>query len=575
MAVLSGVSSALQLHIRRGENVNATDAEGRTPLILAASRDHTDLCQILLEAGADPWIKDKNGNDALQIAVARRNESLAHILSLKMVLVRDEQICPSSPDTADQRILQTGPVLLQEAEIFASDWEEELEPVRPEGDGERLHTAATLQKEISFHLPIDTDEDWSDVELDLPHAIPATESIRTDARERFRDLFAAGLREGSLPLQALLTTMALDEEDAGTDTLARLEIVLSDLGIETDERQHQDSLPPIPDDNEISCWETAAEALAFFDQLAAPIADPFNLYQKEMRKCSLLTRSDEEEIGATVEESIRQAVCTVVHSPSAIAELRRVCTAIAEGAQSSSSFFVFKSPSPEEGVAITDDSQNEKFSPNDSVPETDGNPISDSQEEFAVQLHLLRQMLNCPDVQGTELAEQLLAMGISWEFIARLSDAVWEAGEETSASKIRTGLVAAQKARREMIEANLRLVVFIARKYINRGVHFLDLIQEGNLGLIKAADKFEYRRGNKFSTYATWWIRQAITRAIADQSRTIRLPVHMVETVNKLARISRELRHQLEREPFIHEIADKMGIPVPLIPMRSPFQPAG
>ncbi len=169
-------------------------------------------------------------------------------------------------------------------------------------------------------------------------------------------------------------------------------------------------------------------------------------------------------------------------------------------------------------------------------------------------------MLDCPDARATKLAEHLLAMGMSWEFIARLSGEVLEAGEETSASQIRAGLAAAQKARREMIEANLRLVVSIARKYSHRGLHFLDLIQEGNLGLIKAADKFEYRRGNKFSTYATWWIRQSITRAIADQARTIRLPVHMVETVNKLARVSREIGHELGREPIVEEIAQRMDL---------------
>ena len=181
--------------------------------------------------------------------------------------------------------------------------------------------------------------------------------------------------------------------------------------------------------------------------------------------------------------------------------------------------------------------------PSSYFPGSESNPAwLDEQCELIAYLEKVR-----PDVLAFQQKSQISKKTLILKFVtSKTLPNVWQSVKRK------------RRAKKEMVEANLRLVISIAKKYTNRGLQFLDLIQEGNIGLMKAVDKFEYRRGYKFSTYATWWIRQAITRSIADQARTIRIPVHMIETINKINRVSRQLLQEMGREPTPEELGERL-----------------
>ena len=557
-AASDGVVQTVELHIRRGDDVNARDSRGRTPLLLAATGGHSEVCQLLIKAGADPSLVDWEGNDALSVAIKERREDAAAVLraclpsesadSASSVVVDDPSPFAGVADAEG---------VWDEEPLDLANWEGVTDSSPPEDDPSVYSSVHELQEQISKHVPTNQDDDWSDVEVDLPDDTDWYSTVDVAWLDDVRTLIRAGLSCGWVTaheVAELAWNGEDDQYDIGTEGLLR--VMMEDIGILVEDDPGAPASVSLawPQSDTIlddSDEEIVQDAIAFLGDLSRN-QDPLIPYSKDLSGAQRLSAGEEVALATRIEEATNEAFSTIAQAPDALHQLIEWADQLENGRETDSDLSTNDSGGDEEfDSGETQDSVRPSSAPSMS------HNLTASQ---AIRSLMNGSSLGAKDAHRADtLRDSLSALRLSGVGIRRLCATVTENASNPELNRVlATALRAREKACAEFVEANLRLVLWCARRH--GGLPLMDRIQEGSIGLLKAVERFDFRLGFRFSTYATWWIRQAISRAVADQGRIIRVPVHAVEHLAKVQRAADAVSNLTGRPPDTSELAREFGV---------------
>jgi len=577
-AVALGIEAVVLHHLRSGQDVNARDDKGQTPLIIAAAKGRAKICSILLEAGANPALKDSSGFTALDMAISQKRSDVWELLqrhSIAEPRSPPEPPVPAPPPSP--KVVPVVAVTIDEGggDLDLSGWQPEIELPPPPQDPLVLPDVRSTQRELGEHVPIDLDEDWSDVEITLPELI-ARRRRRRDNEEEKRwlgdaaALILTALRDGEIPdslVEQIAPAMGAEGGDDGVvDYNAMLRMTLGDLGVRVGDEDARIIFDDPDEESEERYGLELSEAMQFLRTCLERREEPLTHYLNALSNIKVLSREDEQVIGRAMEKGMSMALTAIASSSVAMNIILEAIDRVKRLETDWDNLFA-DDPAYVDADASPDGDDHEDLLEEPGEDEAAEDvllpPALVSRLASVRQGYADLQAAAPQEVRGLtqELGSRIQVLGLREEFVERLRSVVEnDEVDQTIRESLSIGLEKTREAKLRLFHHNQRLLFSIAKKYQNPVLPLMDLVQEGSLGLMKAVEKFDYSMGNKFSTYATWWIRQAITRAIADQSRLIRVPVHMAEFVNKARRARQEHEILRGREPTAQELAAKLEI---------------